>query len=97
MVTVDRAPSGRRLVVGLVGCVKSKLSRPAPAQELYTSALFEGRRRWVEQTCDRWFILSALHGLVHPDEVLEPYDQALSSASSRARLAWSTEPSRMRR
>ena len=91
MVTVDRAPSGRRLVVGLVGCVKSKLSRPAPAQELYTSALFEGRRRWVEQTCDRWFILSALHGLVSPDEVLEPYDQALSSASSRARLAWSDQ------
>lgn len=89
MVTVDCATSRHRSVVGLVGCVKSKLSRPAVARYLYTSPLFEGRRRWVEQTCDRWFILSALYGLVHPDEVLEPYDQELTSASPRARRAWS--------
>jgi hypothetical protein len=48
--------------IGLVGCVKGKRSRPAPARELYTSALFLGRRAFVEATCERWFILSAKHG-----------------------------------
>lgn len=28
-----------------VGCVKSKLNRPAPERDLYTSALFVGRQR----------------------------------------------------
>jgi hypothetical protein len=77
-----------RLRVGLVGCVKTKLDRPAPARDLYVSPLFRGRRRWVERTCDRWFILSAAHGLVDPSDVLEPYDLALTSASSAERTKW---------
>src|SRR5664280_3570422 len=32
------------------------------------------RRTYVERSCDEWWILPALHGLVHPDEVLEPYE-----------------------
>jgi hypothetical protein len=40
--------------VGLVGCVKSKQPRRARAADLYTSALFRGRRSFVESTCDRW-------------------------------------------
>src|SRR3954449_3905457 len=75
--------------VGLVGCVKSKRTTPALARHLYTSALFDGRRRWVEQTCDRWFVLSALHGLVGPDEVLAPYDTTLKDASRPEREEWS--------
>ena len=55
--------------VGLVGCVKKKGSSPAPAGDLYISPLFIGRRRFVEASCDRWFILSALHGLLDPDQV----------------------------
>jgi hypothetical protein len=49
----------------------------APAGDLYVSSLFMGRRRFVEASCDRWFILSALHGGVDPDEVIEPYDESL--------------------
>lgn len=60
--------------VGLVRCVKGKLSRAARARDLYTSPLFVGRRRWVEATCDRWFIPSAKHGLVDPAAILEPHD-----------------------
>ncbi|HWO69164.1 MAG TPA: hypothetical protein VNP94_00195, partial [Actinomycetota bacterium] len=44
--------------IGLVGCVKSKRARPAPARDLYTSPLFRGARRFVERSCDRWFVLS---------------------------------------
>jgi hypothetical protein len=29
---------------------------------------------YAELTCDRWYDLSAKHGLLHPDTVIEPYD-----------------------
>jgi uncharacterized protein DUF6884 len=77
--------------IGLVGCVKSKGLAAAPAADLYVSPLFVGRRRLVEETCDRWFILSALHGLLDPDEVLEPYDQSLVEAAVGERRAWSQQ------
>jgi hypothetical protein len=73
---VPRSQDGK-LTVGLVRFVKTKLHTPTPAQDLYTSAVFVGRRAWVEQSCDRWFILSAKHGLVDPEQVLEPYDESL--------------------
>lgn len=74
--------------VGLVGCVKSK--RPsAAARDLYVSPLFVGRRLVVESTCDLWFILSALHGLVDPAETVEPYDETLVGASMTRKRGWS--------
>jgi hypothetical protein len=76
--------------VGLVGCVKSKRSQAAPARDLYSSPLFRGRRAWVEGTCDRWFVLSAKHGLVEPDRVLAPYDETLTDLPRAARRAWSS-------
>lgn len=75
--------------IGLVGCVKRKLPRAAPARDLYASALFLGRRAFVERTCDRWYILSALHGLVEPNQVVEPYNHTLKDASASERRAWS--------
>lgn len=63
--------------VGLVGCASAKLSRPAPARDLYTSALFRKASAYAERECDLWFILSAKHGLLDPDEVIEPYDVRL--------------------
>lgn len=64
-------------VVGLVGCAAAKLQRPAPARDLYTSALFRKSAAYVEHHADRWYVLSALHGLVHPDTVLDPYNVRL--------------------
>jgi len=86
---VINAPPSVRPRIGLVGCVKAKSTQPEPAVKLYTSALFLGRVKYVSQTCDQWFILSALHGLVEPDCVLEPYDVALDDASRQQRREWS--------
>jgi hypothetical protein len=78
----------QREKIGLVGCVKSKRGYPTPAGDLYTSALFSGRRRWVQASCSRWYILSAKHGLVAPGQVLDPYDETLTTQGSLARRAW---------
>lgn len=73
-----------------MGCVKAKRGAPAPAADLYVSTLFTGRRRFVERTCDQWFILSALHGLVAPGTVLEPYDVTLTTMPVARRRRWSS-------
>ena len=77
--------------VGLVGCVKQKAGTARPARDLYVSALFVGRRGFVERSCSEWWILSALHGLVHPDQVLEPYDMTLKDAGRAARRDWAEQ------
>ena len=74
--------------VGLVGCVKTKRTSPSPACDLYVSTLFTGRRRYVEQSCDAWFVLSARHGLVRSDERLEPYDETLNDQPADAKRSW---------
>lgn len=74
--------------VGLVGCAAAKLSRPAPASQLYTSQLFRKASAYAAATCDRWFILSAEHGLVHPDTVLAPYDAKLGTKSGPPIHEW---------
>ena len=76
--------------VGLIGCVKTKRQEAAPAQDLYVSPLFRGRRSYVEATCDRWFILSAKHGLVSPGAVLNPYEDSLNEKSAAAKRDWAT-------
>ena len=77
--------------IGFVGCVKRKADRPMPAQELYTSSLFIKRRKFVEESCDSWWILSAEHGLVSPHEVLAPYDRALKDATPLEKRRWSAQ------
>ena len=75
--------------IGLVGCVKKKLDTPARAESLYVSTLFNGRRSYVERFCDEWWIISAKHGLVSPDEILEPYDLTLKKMGRDQRRTWS--------
>lgn len=74
--------------VGLVACGSSKLNAAAPARDLYTSQLFRKSAAFAESTCDRWYILSAKHGLVHPDTVHKPYDVKLGIKTSEPIHAW---------
>lgn len=79
------------LVVGLVSCTKAKLDRPAPARELYSpSYVFRLSVLYVEARCDEWRVLSAEHGVVHPTDVLAPYDKTLSKMRAHERRVWAT-------
>jgi hypothetical protein len=79
------------VTIGLVACSKRKLDHPAPARELYTSPLFRAASAYCERTYDRWLILSALYGLVEPDQVIEPYDVTLRGMTARERWVWIRE------
>jgi Family of unknown function (DUF6884) len=72
----------------LVTCVKTKQQYPCAAKDLYISALFKKQRSYAEKCNVPWFILSAEHGLVAPDEWLAPYERYLPDTPARYRNAW---------
>lgn len=79
-----------RPIVALVACAKTKASHPTKAKDLYVSQLFRKSRAYVERCGWRWYILSAQHGLVDPETVLEPYDRSLIDGGQEARRHWAT-------
>lgn len=85
---------GRVVRVALVGCGKAKMITPQPAKDLYIGPLFKAARAYAEQQCDDWVILSARYGVVLPDQVIEPYDQRLSSMRLRDQEDWAREANR---
>lgn len=74
--------------VGLVACAKRKLRVAAPARELYTSDLFRKARDYCEREYDAWYVLSARHGVLHPDQMVEPYDLTLGGMGRQERRWW---------
>lgn len=73
--------------VTFVACAATKLDRPAPARELYRSDLFAKASAYA-QRLGEWYILSAAHGLVHPDTVLDPYNITLNDMTRDDCMMW---------
>jgi hypothetical protein len=71
-----------------VGCSASKLNRPAPAREFYTSSLFRASYEYAEKTCDAVLIVSAFYGAVAPKAVIRSYDRSLRQYNKREREDW---------
>ena len=74
--------------VVLISCSKTKLDHPAAARHLYDSPLFRQSRAYAVASGRPWFILSAEHGLVGPDEWLAPYERYLPDTPRSFRDAW---------
>lgn len=81
-------PEGEALRVALVACGKAKVDHPAQAKDFYTGSLFRMTRQLVEEKYDAWWILSARHYLVHPDDILTPYEAALTNAPDEFIFMW---------
>jgi hypothetical protein len=52
------------------------------------SDLFQKMRRYALLHADEWYILSAEHGLLAPDQVIAPYELTLNRIGKTDRLAW---------
>ncbi|MFQ5590883.1 MAG: DUF6884 domain-containing protein [Phycisphaerae bacterium] len=74
--------------IALVSCVKKKKAELCPAKDLYVSPLFRYSRTYAEQNADRWFILSAKHELVDPEQQLEPYEETFRNTRKARRREW---------
>lgn len=72
----------------IVACAKGKGTEQAPAEQLYVSDLFDKSREYAQKYADRWYILSARHGLVAPDQVIARYDETLNDMRKPDRDAW---------
>jgi hypothetical protein len=55
---------------------------------LYVSDWFHKARRFAEVSGCPWYVLSAKHGLVAPDQVIAPYEQTLNTTRAGDRRAW---------
>ncbi|WP_135230110.1 DUF6884 domain-containing protein [Deinococcus fonticola] len=75
----------------LVGCVKKKQASAALAEQLYTSPLFRKRAAFAKHFGDDWLILSALHGVVSPQQELAPYDVTLNTLGKAERRQWAKQ------
>ena len=77
----------------LVGCVKSKIETDAAvrAKDLYASPLWRCRREYAERFGGSWYILSAKHHLLNPEEKIETYDSTMTGKKLSERSDWSDE------
>ncbi|WP_144900870.1 DUF6884 domain-containing protein [Halobellus captivus] len=66
--------SGYSKKLVIVGCGAAKRDEPTPASDLYTSTYFAKKREYAETIGDAWLVLSAEHGLIAPDRVIDPYE-----------------------
>ena len=87
MKVIDITQSDSRMVY-LLSCVRQKRPVSAPARHLYTSTWFGKARSYADSTGHPWLVLSAKHGLVHPDEVISPYDLTLNTMLVVDRRTW---------
>ena len=74
--------------VCLVACTSRKGLYPAAAEFIYKSPLFTAGRNYAETRCDRWFILSAKHGLLSPGDEIAPYNESLHDMDDAQRARW---------
>lgn len=83
--------------IALVSCAKKKRQERAPARDLYLSELFRRYRAYAIANANRWYILSAKHGLLDPDQVIAPYNCTLNEMSAQKRRDWATRVQRQLR
>ncbi|WP_244125131.1 DUF6884 domain-containing protein [Burkholderia gladioli] len=77
--------TAERLVV--LACSATKLAHAAPAIELYRGVMYSTYRAHVRaETAPAVMVLSARHGFVRPDTVIEPYEQRMTEARVEALL-----------
>lgn len=74
----------------LVSCASKKLGCRARAEDLYVSDLFQKSLAYARRLRPAAiFILSAKHGLVQPDEQIDPYNETLNTMRPPEIMAWS--------
>jgi hypothetical protein len=74
----------------LIACSQSKLDRAAPARALYTGQAFKLAIKAAEAANADILILSALHGVIEPDDIIAPYNCYLGGLPTIERVIWAT-------
>ncbi len=76
--------------IALIACSKSKADSKSKAENLYTGKLFKLSLAYAKNLqIDKIYILSAKHGLLDMNAIIEPYDLCLWSKNKAERVIWS--------
>src|SRR4051812_21652461 len=76
---------GRVVLVGSSGAVATGVQ---PAARLFRSSGFARARAYAESSGHPWFVVSAKHGLLDPDDVVGLFDVLFGDQSLAYRTAW---------
>ena len=83
--------AGDEMKVALISCTSSKKEYPCKASEMYTpSPRFALAYQYAKQVADVVYVLSAKHGLLCENEVIEPYNETLNDKSTAERRSWAS-------
>lgn len=74
----------------LLGSVGERVNVPAPAKEVFRDVSFQLSRLDSELSGSEWFVLSAEHGLVAPNEWISPDSRTLADMEPEYRVTWAT-------
>lgn len=74
--------------LALVACAAQKAPAATRAADLYVSTWFRLARAYVERRRWPWRILSAMHGLLDPAQIVAPYDATLIRQGAAGRRQW---------
>jgi hypothetical protein len=72
----------------VVGSSGAAAAEPLPAAALFQSDGFRRSRDHAVRSGLPWFVLTAKHGLLDPDDVISPFDVDLGDQSATYRTAW---------
>ena len=72
----------------LLGSLGDRVQVPAPAKDIFRAPAFQLSRTDEEAVGSRWYVLSAEHGLVAPDEWISPDARTLAELEPEYRVVW---------
>ena len=91
-VEVQEEPDEEPLVpdIILIGSIGDRVNVPAPAKEVFREVEFQLSRLDAELSGSEWFVLSAEHGLVAPNEWISPDSRTLADMDPDYRTVWAS-------
>lgn len=61
-------------IIAITSCAKTKKDYPCSVREMFSdSTIFLARQLYLDKTYDEWFVWDEDDGLLHPDQIIEPY------------------------
>ena len=82
--------------VAIITCGADKQNKKCKAKDMYKGSLFVASRKYVESVYgSNYCILSAKYNLLHPDDVIEPYDMFLGKFKKEEKQKWWNKTAQM--
>lgn len=66
-----------------ISCGRAKRHFSCRARNMYIGSIFLKSQLYAEERFDEWYILSAKHGLLNPNDKIDPYDEKLTTKNNK--------------